>query len=296
MLAEPRRKVTLLDLDRKFKNKEKLAVMTAYDYASATFVEQAGNIDMCLVGDSLAMVSCGYQSTVQLGMEEMLFHCRSVARGAKTPFLVADMPFGSYHVSVKDSVSNAIRMITEGNMEAVKMEGSSDQVVTPVIRQLSEIGIPVMAHVGLKPQTHVATSGFRVQGKTAESALQVYKDALAVQEAGAFSVVLEAIPARLGAFISSRLSIPTIGIGAGPGCSGQVLVMLDMLGGFDRFLPRFCRKYMDLSGDATRSVRTYAQEVQDGRFPDEKEHAYPISDEEWQHFAELAQHIKSASP
>jgi len=257
-------------------------MLTAYDYASAAYVEQAGNIDICLVGDSLAMVSCGYDSTSKLSMQEMLYHCRSVARGAKTPFLIADMPFGTYQLSVNHAVQNALQLVQEGDMEAVKLEGGVE--IADKVKRMTELGIPVMGHVGLKPQQQVATSGFRVQGKTADRALRIYKDALAIQEAGAFSIVVEAVPCRLAQFITSKLSIPTIGIGAGPSCSGQVLVQLDMLGGFDRFLPRFCKRYLDLNQLASSSIREYADEVRRGVFPEEETHSYPIQDEEWEAF------------
>jgi 3-methyl-2-oxobutanoate hydroxymethyltransferase len=257
-------------------------MLTAWDYPSAHYIEKSGDIDMALVGDSLAMVACGYDSTTRLSLDEMLYHCRSVARGAVTPFLVADMPFGTYQGSLDDAVNNAIRIVREGMMDAVKIEGGRE--VVPLVERLTSFGIPVMAHVGLTPQRQTALSGFRVQGKTSESALRIYHEALALERAGAFSIVLEAVPSPLARFITSKLSIPSIGIGAGNGCSGQVLVTLDMLGGFDRFVPRFTKQYLNLSSLVSEAVSKWSSEVRQGVFPDEAQHTYPMAEEEWNQF------------
>ncbi|KAK9897641.1 ketopantoate hydroxymethyltransferase [Cystobasidium minutum MCA 4210] len=265
-----------------------ISMLTAYDYHSARYLEQAG-IDICLVGDSLAMVACGYASTNEIGMDEMLYHCRAVARGAKTPFLIGDMPFGSHQASLETGVTNAIRMIREGGMEAVKIEGGKD--VLPLVTRLVDIGIPVMGHIGLMPQRQSALSGFRVQGKTAESALQITKDALALQEAGAFAVLIEALPSRVAESLVSDLRIPTIGIGASSACAGQVLVQTDMLGMTEK-VPRFCKKYADLATAVPDALRAYHEEVKSRSFPEESTNTYDMPEEEWRRFSELRAELK----
>ena len=274
--------MTIRDLTALRDAKTPITMLTAHDYASATYLEAAGNIDIALVGDSLAMVTCGYASTVQLSLDEMLYHCRAVARGATTPLRVADMPFGTYHASPDTAVANAVRLLQEGDMEAVKIEGGVE--TAPLIRRLTDWGIPVMAHVGLTPQRQSALSGYRVQGRTAASALSILKDAKAVTDAGAFSLVLEAMPFRLAQHITALSPVPTIGIGAGKGCDGQVLVQLDALGGFDRFAPRFAKQYMNLAAEARDALRMYGEEVRSGAFPDDDEHGYTMKDEEWEAF------------
>lgn len=204
-----------------------ITMLTAYDYPTGLACESHG-VDMTLVGDSLAQVCLGYASTTALSLDEMLHHCRAVSRGSKSPLLVADMPFGSYQVGPEDALRSAIRMLREGAVEAVKLEGGAE--LAPTIRRLSEVGVPVVAHVGLLPQRHVALSGYRVQGKDAEGAGEVVRSALAVQEAGAFAVVLEAVPWQLAGYLTEILRIPTIGIGAGPKTNGQVLVWDDVMG------------------------------------------------------------------
>ncbi|ORZ12018.1 3-methyl-2-oxobutanoate hydroxymethyltransferase, partial [Absidia repens] len=230
-----RRKVTIQNLNRMYKHGEPISMMTAQDYPSGLMVDRSG-IDICLVGDSLAMVALGYDSTNPLTVDEMLHHSRAVARGSKAPFLVADLPYGSYEVSAEEAVRASLRFLKEGNVEAVKLEGGKEMADT--IRRITSVGVPVMAHIGLTPQRQSALGGFRVQGKTAKQALGLVEDALAVQEAGAFAVVLEAMPAQIAGHITQQLSIPTIGIGAGVMCSGQVLVLNDALGLFDRFVPK----------------------------------------------------------
>lgn len=215
-------------------------MLTAYDFPTARACESHG-IDIVLVGDSLAQVCLGYDSTTQLTMDEMIHHCKAVSRGSKTPFLVADMPFGSYHASTEDAVRNAVRLVREGRVEGVKLEGGREIVET--VKKLTAIGIPVMAHVGLLPQRHTSQSGYRVQGKTAESARGVLHSAHALQDAGAFSVVLEAIPHVLASYITSKLVIPTIGIGAGPGTSGQVLVWDDVMSTWSGHKAKFVRRF-----------------------------------------------------
>ena len=217
--SSTRKKVTIETLYELRQSKTPITVLTAYDYPSALACSSSHLTDITLVGDSLAQVCLGYASTTQLTLDEMVHHSRAVARGTTHPFLVADMPFGSYY-SVDDAASNAVKLVREGRVEAVKLEGG--QECASVVRRLSEIGIPVMAHVGLLPQRHSAMSGYKVQGKSAEGAKKVVEDALALEEAGAFAVVVEAVPRELGKYVTDRLRIPTIGIGAGPWTSGQV--------------------------------------------------------------------------
>ncbi|ORY91321.1 3-methyl-2-oxobutanoate hydroxymethyltransferase [Syncephalastrum racemosum] len=233
--AVARSKVTIKTINRMYKNGEPISMMTAQDYPSGMMVDRAG-IDMCLVGDSLAMVALGYDSTNPLTVEEMLHHCRAVARGCKSPFLVVDLPYGSFEVSPEEAVRASMRFMKEANAEAIKLEGGQEMAAT--IERITRIGVPVVGHIGLTPQRQSALGGFRVQGKTAKQAERLLQDALAVQEAGAFCIVLEAIPPQIAAYITRRLSVPTIGIGAGAQCSGQVLVQNDALGLFDRFVPK----------------------------------------------------------
>ncbi|ORY81544.1 3-methyl-2-oxobutanoate hydroxymethyltransferase PanB [Protomyces lactucae-debilis] len=264
-------KVTTATLAKLYRQTTPISVVTAHDYPSALAANKA-NIDIILVGDSLAMVACGYDDTTQLSMEEMLFHCRSVKRGAKNAFLVADLPFGSFEVSPEQAMRSAIRLVQEGGMEAVKLEGGREMAET--VRKITRHGISVMGHVGLLPQRQASLGGFKVQGKTAEGAEAVLQDALALQDAGCMSIVLEAIPAPVAEIVTQRLRIPTIGIGAGAACSGQVLVQMDMLGVFDRFVPRFCKQYDQLGGRTSEAITRYNEEVKARRFPAE-EHTYP---------------------
>lgn len=257
-----------------------IAMLTAYDYPTARACDSYG-ADITLVGDSLAQVCLGYDSTTRLTMDEMLYHCRAVARGTRIPFLVADMPFGSFQASPDDTVRNAIRLVQEGGVEAVKMEGGEE--VLESVRRLTSVGIPVMAHVGLLPQRHTSCSGYRVQGKTASSASAILRAARRLQEAGAFSVVLEAIPAPLAKHITEQLEIPTIGIGAGNGTSGQVLVWDDMVGTWNGHKAKFVRRFADVKAEQRRGVTGYVEAVRQRSFPDESE-SYPIEDVEWKAF------------
>ncbi|KKY29576.1 putative 3-methyl-2-oxobutanoate hydroxymethyltransferase [Diaporthe ampelina] len=261
---------------------EPIAVITAHDFPSAHVADAAG-VDIVLVGDSLAMVALGMEDTSEVLVEEMLLHCRSVARATKAAFTVGDLPMGSYEVSPEQALETAIRFIKTGRMQGVKLEGGSE--MAPSIRRITSAGIPVLAHVGLTPQRQNALGGFRVQGKTAAGAAKVLEDALAVQEAGAFAAVVEAVPAEVAALVTSRLSIPTIGIGAGNGCSGQVLVQIDMLGNFPpgRFLPKFVKKYGDVWSESLKAIETYRDEVKSRAYP-APEHTYPISKEELEAF------------
>lgn len=277
------KKSTVLTIRQKYEKKEPLTVLTAHDYPSAMFVEKSGT-DILLVGDSLAMVALGYQSTTSITMEEMLHHCRAVARGATLPFLVGDMPFGSYQVNGDLAVQNAVRFFKEGNMESVKLEGGVEKA--EIVDKIVKAGIPVLGHIGLTPQTTSALGGYRVQGKTAQQAIQLLKDAQALEEAGCFAVVLEAIPDLIANEITKRIHIPTIGIGAGSGTSGQVLVQNDMLGIFDRFVPKFCKQYANIGETIQAAIKEYNEEVRKGNFP-AKEHCYPISQDELQRFYDM---------
>lgn len=273
--AADRKKVSIIDLQNKKAKGRPMTMMTAYDYPTAQIVDRAG-IDMILVGDSLAMVVLGYDNTVSVTMEEMLHHCRAVARGAKHPLLVGDLPFMSYHVSASQGVENAGRLLKEGNMDVVKLEGGKDRA--EVVRAIVRAGIPVMGHIGLTPQTISMLGGFRVQGKSVDAALSVIDDAVALEEAGCFAMVVEGVPDRVAGLITERLSIPTIGIGAGKHCDGQVLVLHDALGMFDRFTPKFVKKYASFFETGTKALQDYIADVESGTFPG-PEHVYAIPDD-----------------
>jgi 3-methyl-2-oxobutanoate hydroxymethyltransferase len=246
----------------------KITVLTAYDYPTARLLDEAG-VDILLVGDSLGMVVLGYESTLPVTMEDMLHHTRAVRRGTRRALLVADMPYGSYQDDPKEAVRNAIRFVKEAGAEAVKIEGGERRM--DLIVRLVEAEIPVMAHIGLTPQSVNAIGGFRVQGKSASAATQLLRDARAVEAAGAFCVVLESMPRELAANITSELHIPTIGIGAGPDCDGQVLVINDLLGLSFGQAPKFTRRYADIGGMITRAASEYCADVRDGRFPSDAE-------------------------
>jgi 3-methyl-2-oxobutanoate hydroxymethyltransferase len=273
-----RKKVTTLTYRQKKERGEIITMLTAYDYPTAMAMDKAG-VDSILVGDSLAMVVLGYENTLPVTMEEMLHHCRAVARGAKTALLVGDMPFMSYQVSVEEAVRNAGRFLQQGSMDAVKLEGGRERA--DAIRAITGAGIPVMGHIGLTPQSIHQLGGFRAQGKTASTAKRLVEDAMILEEAGCFSIVLESVPARLAELISKKLSIPTIGIGAGNGCDGQVLVTHDLLGLFDRFTPKFVKKYADFHHEMQRAFADYIEDVETKRFP-ALEHTVEMKDEEWE--------------
>lgn len=253
---------------------EKISMLTAYDYPSAQIVAEAG-VDVILVGDSLGMVVLGYDSTVPVTMEEMIHHTKAVRRGAAETFIVADMPFMSY-ASTDLALHNAGRFIKEGGADAVKVEGGID--FAPLVRTLTRAGIPVVGHIGLTPQTASQLGGFKVQGKDVESATQLLKDGQALEEAGAFMLVLEAIPRQVAESITKGLKIPTIGIGAGLDCDGQVLVFHDLLGLFKRFKPKFVKQYAELRSVSVHAIQEYNKEVKSAYFPAE-EHTFGLSDE-----------------
>jgi 3-methyl-2-oxobutanoate hydroxymethyltransferase len=249
-------------------NKKKITCLTAYDYPTARLLDEAG-VDVVLVGDSVAMVALGYDSTLPLTLEEALHHTKAVRRGVQRALVVADMPYGSYHGDLNEALRNAIRFVKEAGAEAVKVEGGERRL--ELIARLTEAEIPVMGHVGLTPQSVNALGGYRVQGKTPGAAEQVLRDARAVEAAGAFSIVLEALPRELAAEITQSVHIPTIGIGAGPDCDGQILVLHDMLGLTFRERPKFARQYANVGGTILEAVKQYCADVQSGSFPSDAE-------------------------
>jgi len=271
-------KLPLTELPEMKARRQPIVMVTAYDAPGGRLADQAG-ADLVLVGDSAAMTVLGHESTVPATIEEMLMLTRAVTRGAKRPLVVADMPFGTFQVSDEDAVRNAIRFVKEGGADAVKLEGAGPMLSR--VRAIVGAGIPVMGHVGLTPQSASALGGFRAQGKTALAAKRLVEDALILEEAGCFSIVLESVPARLAELISHRLSIPTIGIGAGSGCDGQVLVTHDLLGLFDRFTPKFVKKYADFHHEMQKAFADYIEDVETKRFPAE-EHTVEMNDKEWE--------------
>lgn len=273
-----RKKVTTRTFRLKKAKGEIISMLTAYDYATAQAVERAG-IDSILVGDSLGMVVLGYENTLPVTMDDMIHHCKAVARGAKYALLIGDMPFMSYQVSVEEAVRNAGQFLKEGGMNAVKLEGGRERA--EAIQAIVAAGIPVQGHLGLTPQSVHQLGGYGPQAKTADSAVRLVEDAQILEQAGCFSVVLENIPARLGRLVSERLKIPTIGIGAGPHCDGQVLVIHDILGLFDRFTPRFVKRYAEMHAEMATAITSFREDVEAGRFPGE-EHTVDMPDEDWQ--------------
>lgn len=280
-------------------------MLTAYDYPTSLACSSSPLIDIILVGDSLAQVCLGYPSTTQLTLDEMIHHSRAVSRGRGSahPLIVADMPFGTYHSSPESTISNAVRLVREGQVEGVKIEGGKE--IAGMVNRLTSIGIPVMAHVGLLPQRVIALSGYRVQGRTAEAAKTLLSDAMAMQEAGAFAIVLEAVPKELGKYITEKLSVPTIGIGAGPWTSGQVrsslcdahhdealtrwqvLVIDDALGTYAGHKPKFARRFAELKPLRDGGVHKYAEAVRSGSFPDAQAESYGMEEEEWERFINM---------
>ena len=281
MSTPPRGKLSLPRLAELKREGTKIVMVTAYDAPGARFAEDAG-VDVVLVGDTAAMVVLGYEgTTVPVTMEEMLFLTRTVVRAARRPIVVGDMPFGSYQVSDEAAVENAIRFFKEAGADAVKLEGAGPSLSR--VRAIVQAGIPVMGHVGLTPQSATMLGGFKTQGKTAEAAVHLVEDALALEEAGCFAVVLEAVPAPVAAEITARLSVPTIGIGAGPACDGQVLVYHDLLGLTEGHLPRFVKRYASLSGEIRDALTAYVSDVRSGASPEEQ-HTYSIHADELEAF------------
>lgn len=256
-------------------SRHKISMLTAYDYTTARLLDEAG-VNTILVGDSLGNVILGYEDTISVTVEDMIHHSAAVARGAKNALVVTDLPFMSYQTSVYDAVVNAGRLMKEGRAGAVKLEGGKE--VCPQIKAIVSAGIPVVAHLGLTPQSINTFGGFKVQGKTEAAAKKLIEDAKAVEEAGAFLLVLECVPAKLAKLVTESINIPTIGIGAGAGCDGQVLVIYDMLGMFSDFKPKFVKHFANAGDMIREAVKTYIAEIDDGTFPAE-EHCYKIDDE-----------------
>ncbi len=279
----PRKKTTIFDLQAKKNQGRPITMLTAYDYSSALLVDRAG-IDVILVGDSLAMVMLGLNTTVPVTMAEMLHHCRAVARGTEGAFLVGDMPFMSYQADTAEAIHNAGLFLKEGGMESVKLEGG--QELAPTVKAIIEAGIPVMGHIGLTPQSASKLGGYRVQGKNAADAKRLLDDALALEQAGCFAIVLEAVPSPVAQVISKKLHVPTIGIGAGQDCDGQVLVYHDLVGLFERFTPKFVKRYANVGQIIQDAITTFASEVAEKRFPAD-EHTYAIDQDELQAFLSL---------
>lgn len=268
-------KVTVRTVQEMKNRGEKLTMLTAYDFPTAKQINDSG-IDMILVGDSCAMVVHGHENTLTATMDMMVLHCAAVARACKRTMVIADMPFGSFQYSIEDTMRNAARFVTEAMVDAVKFEASPQHIEKT--KAIVEMGIAVMGHVGLHPQSIGVLGGMKVQGKSIETARKVVRESLALQEAGAFAIIFEAVPAKLAAYTTKKLRVPTISIGGGPGCSGQLLVTHDVLGLFDQFTPKFAKKYVDLGQTMRATFDQYRTDVKSGVFPSE-EHIYGMSDE-----------------
>jgi 3-methyl-2-oxobutanoate hydroxymethyltransferase len=273
-------KLPLTELAELKRRGQKLVMVTAYDFPSGRIADEAG-VELVLVGDSAGMVVLGSESTVPVTMDELLMLTRAVTRGAKRPLVIADMPFGSFQVSDDAAVANAVRFVKEADADSVKVEGAGPTLSR--VRAIVGAGVPVMGHVGLTPQSATMLGGFKAQGRTADKAQRLYEDALALEAAGCFAIVLEAVPAPIAARVTEALSVPTIGIGAGGDCDGQVLVWHDLLGLYEGKAPRFVKRYADLAAEARRALETYAEDVRERRFPEEQ-HTYAIPDEELESF------------
>ncbi|KAI5801638.1 3-methyl-2-oxobutanoate hydroxymethyltransferase-like protein [Peziza echinospora] len=283
--APTRKKVTMTSLRKLYDSGIPISMVTAHDFPSGLVADHAG-VDMVLVGDSLAMVGLGMEDTNEIRLDDMLHHSRAVARAVKGAFTVCDMPMGSYEVSPDQAVQSAIRIIQEGRAQAVKIEGGAE--MAPTIKRITSAGISVLGHIGLTPQRQHSLGGFRVQGKTASSAAKILDDALAVQEAGCFAMVVEAVPPAVADLVTKSLDVPTIGIGAGSGCSGQVLVQIDMLGNFPegRFMPKFVKTYENIFEKSKNAIEEYIDEVKSRSYP-AAEHTYPMNKSELEEFERI---------
>jgi len=270
-----RQKITILDVKRAKEEKRKLSMVTAYDYPFGLLADEAG-IDIVLVGDSLGMVVMGLEGTVSVTMAHMIHHTRAVVRGCKNPLIVGDMPFMSYNTSVREAIKNAGRLLKDGGCDVVKLEGGTD--FAPTIEAIVKAGIPVQGHIGLTPQTASALGGFKMQGRDAEAAGQIIDDARALEDAGVFSMILEAVPAPLGKLVAEAVRVPVIGIGAGPDVDGQVLVTHDMIGLFDKFIPKFVKQYTQIRPIILEAMQAYREEVSSGQFP-APEHSFTMPEE-----------------
>ena len=267
-------RITITDVKEMKQRKEKIPMLTAYDYVTAKMVDEAG-VPLILVGDSLGMVMLGYESTIPVTIEEMIHHTKAVVKGAKKALIIGDMPFMTYHGSVSDALHNAAKFIQEGGAQAVKLEGG--EVVVEQVKRLVDCGIPVMGHIGVTPQSQHQLGGFKARGKVLEEARKLLSDARILEEAGAFAIVLECTPAPLSELITQKLTIPTIGIGAGPDCDGQVQVISDMLGLYTDFVPRHAKQYARLAGEIKTAVSSYISEVKSVSFPT-MEHSYTVDE------------------
>ena len=279
-----RDKVTIRQVTKRTGRAPRLAMITAYDFYSARLADRAG-VDLILVGDSLGPLMLGYPGTVPVTMAEMIHHCRAVARAAPAAFVVGDLPFGSYQACTRDAVANAVRLVKEGGCEAVKLEGGAQRA--EAIAAIVAAGIPVMGHVGLGPQSEYAYGGYRVQGRTAEAARRVLRDGIAVADAGCFAIVIEAVPRKVAEEITKRVPVATIGIGAGPGCDGQVLIYHEVIGMHTGQAPRYVKPYAAVGEQITAAVARYCSEVREGQFP-EREHSYLMEQSELDKFREHA--------
>ena len=282
--ATTRKKLTVFDLQAKVDRGEKIFQVTAVDFPTAQLVDRSG-IDCILIGDSLGMTALGYESTVPVTMDEMIHHAKAISRAAKRALLVGDLPLGAYHACKEDAVNSAMRMIKEGGADVVKLEGGEE--FAPMAKAVVDAGVPVMAHIGLTPQLMSKLGGFKVQGKDATAGVQLLKDALALEQAGCFAIVLEAIPDRVAQLITDRLRIPTIGIGAGPYCDGQNLVLHDMVGLFDRFSPKFVKRYANCWDLISKALIDFQEDVKSGGFP-KAEHSFTMKEDE---YLNLLQHL-----
>jgi 3-methyl-2-oxobutanoate hydroxymethyltransferase len=269
------KKITILDVQQAKEENRKLTMMTAYDYPFGLLADEAG-IDIVLVGDSLGMVVMGLEGTVEVNMEHMIHHIRAVTRGCKNPFIVGDMPFMSYNTSIREAIINAGRLLKEGGCDSIKLEGGVDFAST--VEAIVRAGIPVQGHIGLTPQTASALGGFKMQGRDAAAAKQIIDDAKALEDAGVFSMILEAVPAPLGKLVAEAVKVPVIGIGAGPDVDGQVLVTHDMIGLFDKFVPKFVKQYTNIRKVILEALNEYKDEVIKVKFP-APEHSFKMPDE-----------------
>ncbi len=270
-----RQKTTILDIKNAKTENRKLVMVTAYDYPFGLMADEAG-VDIALVGDSLGMVVMGLESTVEVTMEDMIHHIKAVVRGCKGPMVIGDMPFMSYNISIEQAVTNAGRLIKEGGCDAIKLEGGVNFAET--VGRIVRAGIPVQGHIGLTPQTATALGGFKMQGKDADAALAIIEDAKALEAAGVFSIIIEAVPAPLGKLVAETVSVPVIGIGAGPDVDGQVLVTHDMVGLFDRFTPKFVKQYTKIRPTIIQAIEAYGEDVKKGAFP-AAEHSFSMPEE-----------------
>ncbi len=278
-----RKKVTVNDLLEMKRRGEKIAMVTAYDYHTAVFADRAG-MDVVLIGDSLGMTMLGYETTLPVTMNEMIIFSKAVIRGCKRPLVIGDMPYMTYQVSIEDAMRNAGRFMSEAGTDAIKLEGGKHMAET--VEALVKVGIPVMGHIGLTPQSMAMLGGFKVQGRTAQAALDLLDDAIALENAGAFFILLELVPAEISKVISERLTIPTVSIGSGPDCDGQLLIFHDLVGIFEAFTPKHVKKYANLSEQIQNAFKDYINDVKEVNFPT-AEHSFKISEEEKTMFYEI---------